>query len=202
MKIKKALLFLFIPFFADMLVACCDCEEPQLFKYTHTGLVLMHLDNHGRLPVITADDPVLKEAYGIRVLLKGEAVAFQQPSFSFFISRSYAFSCRCEATIQYLPKDSITGFRIITMNDFDPQHPAETDISDYFRLLSGYDYSTITDFLHKEAEIFTYDNPRQIVLDAMLVHPPTQKGACRFRVEIDLSDGRKFIKETSTIELI
>ena len=88
------------------------------------------------------------------------------------------------------------------MNDFDPQHPPEADISDYFRILSGYDYSTITDFLHKEAEIFTYDNPKQTVLDAMLIHPPAQKGIYRFRVEIDLSDGRKFIKETSTIELI
>lgn len=202
MKIKKVLTLFLIVFLCDMLVACCDCGDPQLFKYTHTGLVLMHLDNHGRLPVITEDDPVLKEAYGIRMLLKAEAVAFQKPSFSFFISRSYAFSCRCEASIQYLPKDSITGFRIITMNDFDPQHPAETDISDYFRLLSGHDYSTITDFLHRKAEIFTYDNPRQIELDAMLVHPPAQKGGYRFRVQIDLSDGRKFIKETSIIELI
>ena len=110
MKVKKALALLFIPFFADMLVACCDCEEPQLFKYTHTGLVLMHLDNHGQLPVITEDDPVLKEAYGIRMLLKAEAVAFQKPSFSFFISRSMLFPADVRLLYSIFPKIALPAF--------------------------------------------------------------------------------------------
>ena len=202
MKVKKVLVLLLIPVFCDMLVACCDCGEPQLFRYTNKVLELEHLDNRGQSAVVVAGEPALKEAYSIRLTVKGETTAFKTPSFSFFINRSYAFSCGCDPAIQYLPKDSITAIYVITVNDFDAQHPAGTDISAYFRLYTWNNFTSIDDYLQKDAKIFSYDEPKQIILNALLMQPPASSGVYRFKIVMDLSDGRRFDKETSTIELL
>lgn len=201
MKVKKILILLLVPFFSDMLVACCDCEEPQLFKYTNTSLELQHLDNRGQSPVIATNDIALKEAYGISMTLRCEKTAYKAPPVSFFINRSYAFSCGCDPRVQYHPKDSVTAIRIITLDDFDPQHTSGSDISAYFKLYSWNNFTGISDYLAKDAKIFYYEEPLNITLNALLMQPPALSGAYRFRVEMDLSDGRSFIKETSTIEL-
>lgn len=201
MKVKKILILLLIPFFSDVLVACCDCEEPQLFKYTTASFYLQHLDNRGQSPVVAADDTALKEAYGIRITVRCEKTARATPAFSFFLNRSYAFSCGCEAAIQYHPKDSIAAIRIITLNDFDAAHPSGSDISDYFKLYTWNNFTSIDDYVGKEAKIFTYEEPKDIEMNALLMQPPAAPGSYSFRIEIDLSDGRTLIKETSTVEL-
>ncbi|MBX3255111.1 MAG: DUF5034 domain-containing protein [Chitinophagaceae bacterium] len=201
MKIKKVLILLLIPLFSDMLVACCDCDDPQLFKYTNAGLELQHLDNRAQSPVIDEDGIALKEAYGIAMTLRCEPTAFKPAPFSFFLNQSYAFSCGCDAAVQHHAKDSVVAIRIITLENFDASHAAETDISDYFRLYTWNSFTTITDYLHKDAKVFTYDEPQNIVMNALLITAPAAAGSYRFRVEMDLSDGRSLIKETSTIEL-
>lgn len=201
MKVKKILILLLLPLFSDMLVACCDCEDPQVFKYTNSSLEVQHLDNRGQSPVIAVGDVALKEAYGIRMTVKCERTAFKQPPFSLFLNRSYAFSCGCDPAVQHHAKDSITAIRIITLDDFDITHSAGSDISDYFRLYAWNNFTSITDYLPKEAKVFYYDEPKNIELNALLMQPPVQPGFYRFRVEMDLSDGRSFIKETSIAEL-
>lgn len=202
MKIKKILLLSGVLIVSETWMACCDCEAPMYYQYTHTGMVLLNLDNQGQHPAIASDYPIRKEAYGIRIVLTTEAIARQKPAVSFFIQRADAFSCRCEAGIQYLPRESIVGFRIFSLDEFDSQHPAESEISDYFRILTSDRYTTISDYLHQSATVFTYNEPREEMLNIMLVQPPAQKGNYSFSIEIALSDGRIFKKETPVIELI
>ncbi len=202
MKIKKVLILLLAPFFFNTFLACCDCQDPQLYKYTNNRLILQHVDNRGQSLEITTQGTALKEAYGIRITVEGETSAYLVPSTWSTLSRSYAFSCRCGAEIQYLPKDSITGLRIITLADFDAQHPAGTEVNDYFKLYTWNDFVNIPDFLKGSAKIFYYDEPKQIILNALLMQAPEATGEFRFKVEIDLSDGRLFSGETSTITLI
>ncbi|MBX2925153.1 MAG: DUF5034 domain-containing protein [Chitinophagaceae bacterium] len=201
MQIKKVLILLLIPLCSDMLVACCDCDDPQLFKYTNASLELQHLDNRGQSPATDEDGIALKEAYGIAMTLRCEPTVFKTAPFSLFLNQSYAFSCRCDAGVQHHAKDSVIAIRIITLEDFDAFHPAGTDISDYFRLYTWNNFTTIADYLHKDARVFAYDEPKNIVMNALLINAPAAAGFYRFRVEMDLSDGRSLTKETSTIEL-
>lgn len=202
MRLKKVLIILLIPLAADLLVACCDCEEPQLFKYTNSNLELQNLDNRGQAPVIANNGIALKEAFGIRMTVKCEATASVQPKVSFFINRSYAFSCGCDPAIQYLAKDSVVALRIITLEDFDPQHLAGADVSAYFKLYTRNNFTGINEYLERNATVFYYDEAKNINLDALLMKAPTANGTFTFRVEMELSDGRSFAKESSTIELL
>lgn len=201
MKLKKVFLLLLLLVIAETWMACCDCEAPKYYNYTHTGMVLLNLDNRGQNPVIASDYPIPKEAYGIRIILTTEATARQKPAFSFFIQSAYAFSCKCEAGTQYLPRDSVVNLRIFTLNDFDAEYPAGSEISDYFRILSSDHYTTVPGYLSQSGATFTYNEPREVLLNTMLLQPPVQKGNYRFRIEIELSDGRIFNKETDMIEL-
>lgn len=202
MKIRKIFTLLFLLLVSEVWIACCDCSEPQYYQYTHTGMVLLNLDNRGQNPVIASDYPIPKAAYGIRIVLTTEATVWQKPAFSFFIQNAYAFSCKCEAGTQYLPRDSVINLRIYTLNDFDAQYPAGSEISDYFRILNSDHYTTISDYVRQSGTTFSYKEPREVMLNIMLIQPPLQKGNYRFRIEIELSDGRKFDKETAMIELI
>lgn len=202
MRFKKVLIILLIPLAADLLVACCDCDEPQLFRYTNSNLELQNLDNRGQAPVIASNGIALKEAFGIRMTVKCETTAFKQPPVSFFINRSYALSCGCDPAIQYRAKDSVVALQIITLGDFDPQHLAGADVSAYFKLYFYNSFTSISDYLEKDAKIFYYNEVKNINLDALLIVPPPENGVYQFRIEMELSDGRSFVQESSTIELL
>ena len=198
---KKVLTLLLIPFFADMLVACCDCDEPQFFKYTNSSLQVQNLDNRGQSAMPATGGIALKEAYGIRIKVHCETTASATVPFSFFLSSGYAFSCRCGEPVQYLAKDSITSLRIITINDFDTEHKAGSDITDHFKLNAGYYFISIADYLKQEAPVFYMEADKNTILDALLIQYPNQSGTHRFRIEMNLSDGRTLSQETDTIDL-
>ncbi|MCC6288202.1 MAG: DUF5034 domain-containing protein [Chitinophagaceae bacterium] len=202
MILKKVIILLLVPFATEVFISCCDCNEPQLFKYTNQSFDVKHLDNQGQSPVIPSNGTALKEAYGLRMTLTCETTVFKQAPVSFFINRSYAFSCGCDPEIQYLAKDSVIAIHIITLDDFDNQHLAGSDISEYFKLHSQHTFISIAEYLQKIATIFYYDNPKTIILDALLMQPPLQSGNYRFKIKMTLSDGRSFTAEPSTIELI
>lgn len=185
-----------------MLVSCCDCDEPQFFKYTNSSLQVQNLDNRGQAPII-ANGTALKKAYGIRMTVHCETTASIQSRFS-FLNAAYAFSCRCEDPIQYLAKDSIVGLRIITLNRFDAEHEAGSDVSDHFKLNmlnTQYSFIDISQYLKQDAHVFYMNGDKNIVLDALLIQYPDQSGSNHFRIEMDLSDGRNFVQETDSIDL-
>ncbi len=198
MKTKKVLTWLFLPLVLDTLIACCGCDEPQLFMYTNSSLRLEHLDNRGTAPVVTTGT-ALRKAYGIRMNVHCQTTAFQQPAGSFFLHRAYAFRCDCGEPLQYHPKDSIIAMRIITLDGFDG-HPANTDISTYFQLKIKHSFKSFSEYLLQSPTVFYTAEEKSLVLDAFLI-PPVSPGTYRFRAELDLSDGRTLAQETSPVEL-
>lgn len=201
MKVTKVLTLVFTTLFLDVLVACCDCDPPQLFKYTNSSLEVENLDNRGQYVAVATNGTALKEAYGIRMKIQCKTTAFHQPRFSFLLNQSYAFSCRCEDPIQYHAKDSVVALRIITLDNFDPEHQAGSDITDYFKWYGGYYFSEITSYIKQRAPVFYMEDDKQTTEDMLLMHYPPQSGIYSFRVEIDLSDGRTLTKDTDSIEL-
>lgn len=198
--IKKVFVLLLLPLMVELLVSCCDCTEPDLFRYTNEGLTVQHLDNRGREPVVSSDNIVLKKAYGLRVTITGkQVVRAARPSF--FISRSYAFSCGCDPSPQYHPIDSVLAFRIITLDDFDVTHPAGADITSYFKVFRGNGYADL-EGMFSHARVVYRKPDLDDSFNALLMEPPPQSGHYRFRVEVELSDGRLLQAETSAAELL
>lgn len=202
MKIYKIVVVLLLPLLADIVVACCDCLDSMSFNYKNCNLTLKNLDNTGRNPSETISNTIKKTAYGIRLRLEAKEDVCEKSRNYLFLPSAYALSCDCPPELEYLPLDSILALKIITVNDFDTTHAANADVSDYFRIYESYYFSTLTEYLNKDAPIYYNEQERAIQLDFLLMNSPTTGTEHQFKIEIDLSDGRKLVQHTPSVTLI
>jgi hypothetical protein len=200
----KVLFVLIFPLMAQLIVACCDCKETLLFRYTNSQLAITSLDNSGKEIVETNATVFVKTAYGIRLRVFTELACLPKQNF-FFIGNSYALSCDCPPEEKYDPKDSITGIKVFTVNNFDNSHPAGSDISAYFKLYfnlySRHHYSTISDYLKNKDDAFYENEERRVTLNMLLMTAPSFGPQHSFEVEVSLSDGRVLRQATAQLEL-
>jgi hypothetical protein len=202
MTFKKVFLILLFPILADLVVSCCNCLGTVIHHYTNKTIVVSNLDNSGQAPQVTSSGSVFKSAYGIRVKLIREKTARIDKPRIVFGECAYARECFCQPPDQFLPNDSITAIRIITLNDFNSDHLASSDVSGYFKVYVPYSFSTTDDYVKNTSASFNYDTDLQINIDLLLMTPPDSVGACQFRVQIVLSDGRTLEQDTPTIDFI
>jgi len=200
MRIKKIALVLSIGFALRLIVSCCECQPPVEFKYTFDCIETFHLDNSGQAPAIVDKGVIHKEAYGIQIEYSLLPLACNKPfSFSAF-NAAYAYSCRCPPDIQYLAQDTISAIRIKNLNDFDQTHPADSDISDYFKVLDYDKYITFQELIDAYETMYE-EKPEKDLIKIFLMQPPTQTGEHRFQVEFLLSNGTILTSVTTPIKL-
>lgn len=202
MKTKKIIFILLLPLILEIVVSCCECIEPIFQNYTNKAITINNLDNSGREPIVSASTSILKTAYGIRIQLLGEKIACIERPISIFIQSAFATKCDCPPSYQFLPKDSITSIKILSLNDFNSNHSANSEISDYFKVYKYYSFSTIQDYLKNTPAVLNYESDLAIKIDLLLMTAPTIDNQHKFRVQITLSDGRILEQDTSIIELI
>lgn len=203
MNIKKVLIILLFPFITELVVACCpDCDDPIIGHYTNKTLSVSNIDNSGIKPEIANGNPIPKEAFGIRVRLGREKTACLTPRRSLFIQTAYARTCHCPPENEFLAKDSVTAIQIFTSADFDANHPAHADISEYFKVFKNNSFTTISNHLEKHSTVVNYEDEFDWTFDLVLMTPPTKNINHSFRVKITLSDNRVLESETIPIDLI
>jgi hypothetical protein len=200
MKPIKILLLLLFPLIAELFVSCCDCPEVTTEFYSNQFLEIDHLDNSGSVAIITNGPSVPKQAYGIQMRLGLEKVACNPASRTHFISTSYAFQCDCPPP-ETIARDSVTTLEIFTTNDFDETHPANTDVSDYFKIFVGSTYASIDDIIPNLSRIYYYELESVVTTELLLMTPPTLNESHSFKVILTLSDGRTFEASSSPIIL-
>lgn len=186
----------------ELLVACCDCYEPMYFNYTNCSMSVSNLDNTGSKPVVTQSNTISKEAYGIRVEInRNENICKVKPNHSIVFQSAYAMSCDCPPELQYLPLDSITDIKLISLNDFDSEHLANADVSNYFYISGGNQFTEISKFIENDYSVlYNFTNPG-LEFDLLLMFPPTLGTEHQFTVEVELSDGRILNVQTEVLEL-
>lgn len=200
-RIKKIIFLLLFPLIANLVVACCDCMEPLIEHYTNRTLTIHNLDNAGNEPAESTSVSIKKAAYGIRIKLFREKTACIEPTKLLFIQSAYAMKkCNCPEPNQFFAKDSITGIKIITLNDFDNGHLANTDISAYFKVYSSHTFSTIENYIKRSIVLFD-ESEFETSLDLLLMTSPVLNSQHQFKIQVSLSDGR-VIEEKTSIELI
>jgi len=202
MAFKKILLVLLFPFLADLVVSCCNCLGTVIHHYTNKTIAVSNLDNSGQAPQITSSASVFKSAYGIRIKLTREKTALIDKPMIVFGECAYARECFCRPPDQFLPDDSLTAIRVITLNDFNSDHLANSDVSGYFKVYVPYSFYTFDDYVKNTSASLFYENDLQINIDLLLMTPPASVGAHQFRVQIVLSDGRTLEQDTPTIDFI
>ena len=204
MKLNKILFVLMFPFLAEFAVSCCSCIDTVTGRYTNKAISIDNIDNSGTKPLVTAASAISKKAYGIRVKLDREKTACVTPSPSLFVSSAYAFSCDCPPALELSAKDSITKIQIFTINEFDANHAANSDISTYFKIFEQgfYSNNTISEFLIGNNRKLNNNSELISTPDFLLMTPPSINKTHSFKIVITLSDGRSFEEITNSVDLI
>jgi hypothetical protein len=197
------LFILLVPVVVEVVIACCDCPDPVYAAYSNKSVSVDHLDNGGDFPVSANSGPVSRRAYGVRVRIQRETVAYGGKELSSFFQSAIAFDCYCDEGDELVAKDSLTGFRITTLGDIDAEHPANSDVSDYFKV-----YTSDSHFFQTIDSYFDFKNTRLYergdlvwTVDLLLMTFPEHGGMYQFKIQLPLSDGRVLEGETTSIEL-
>ncbi len=159
----------------DVFYACCNCNDNVEEKfYINSGFSLTNIDNSGKEPLESASENINKKAYGMRLQVNRATVAFlkkhtNQPLFS---SSAYAFSCDCPPEVTYNHKYNVETVKIITLNNFNADKPANSDITEYFKIHKKYsDINDIVEYLNYD---FGYQLKETEYFDLLLMVPPSE----------------------------
>lgn len=197
MKLRTILLLALTLSAADLLfVSCyCDCDEGSRGNAVFCNITYEHLDNSGS-SAVPATDTVIGDAYVLKVTLdaiKGEVCTNRSmPLFS----GAYASGCECGEP-QYDVYSMVSSLEIITLNDFDADHPAGSDVVDYFYEFRNQDY-----YLGRSA--FTTPQIKdtgRISRELLLLTGPEQSGDFEFEVRALLTNGDTLSVTTTPIYL-
>lgn len=195
--IRNKVLFLFLLFLSvDVFMACCRCDFSKVGVFYHKSIGLQHIDNRGEKPVLVSTDTLNKNAYGMRVMFTRDLVANATNTFSLMSSSAYAMKCDC-ANDYITSGDTVSQIQCFTLYDFDANHPANSDISDYWRALS-YEKLVELDKLRSSLnEMFKNEQDLSKSVDILMIQAPTTGTIHQFKIVLTLSNG-KTIEQTST----
>ena len=204
-KIKKALILFVILPIVELFTffTCCDCDnfETKYKTYIYESLSLENLDNSGKSAVETNAEEVNRNAYGMRLFFMVGEPKYSRVSgcWSLFPAAN-AFACNCPPSVEYSSSASISSIKIYSLNDFNDEKSANSDISEYFKVADYYcdvkDIEKYTNVSFAEVLASGYK------VDFLLMTPPAEKYVNhRFKVSISLSDGQTLECETG-IDLI
>jgi hypothetical protein len=199
---KKLFLLLLFPFMVDLAISCCNCLDTLTHHYTNKTIVVSALDNSGQKPQEISAGSVFKTAFGIRIQLIREKTACINKPPIVFGQATYAYHCKCPPTDEFLPDDSITTIKVLTLSNFNNDHPANSDVSFYFKVFRSDYFYTIDDYLKYIGATFYNETELQFDFNMLLMTPPASGGAHQFRVQFILSDGRILEHDTPTIDFI
>jgi hypothetical protein len=200
MKFGKIGVIILIVFTLRLSISCCDCPPTTTYNYNLDKIEIFHIDNSGQTPVIVNSGIIPKEAYGLQIECSLEQLALQKSSVFASFNSIYAYDCFCPPEIQYVAQDTISSIKIISLDEFDSYHPANSDISEYFKVLSSKNYITIRQYLDYPETIFLV-MPEQEVISLYLMQPPIITGEHQFLVEIGLESGTTLTATSTLINL-
>lgn len=176
MKRKYTILLILLALpLLDVFYACCNCEDNTEEKfYVNSGFSLQNIDNSGQQPLESSLANINKKAYGIRLYVNRQSLAFlkKQITQPLFSQSAYATSCDCLPEVTYDPTDKVESIKIITLNDFTVDKPANSDITDHFKTHKKYlDVNELVKNLNYE---FAYRLKETEYFDLLLMIPPAE----------------------------
>lgn len=161
----------------DVFYSCCSCnDEIEEKQYANKEFYLKNIDNSGAEPVESLSENINKRAYGIRLTVNRASLSWmkrQSPQY-LFTSSAYATSCDCPPEITYNHKEKAIDIKIITLQDFNIDKPANSDITEYFKKYKTYsDVNKVIEYLNYD---FAYKLKETEYFDFLLMKSPTNIG--------------------------
>lgn len=200
MRSEKVIIIIVSAFLVRIFISCCDCTVPTEYQYSFDYISVYNLDNSGKEPIISPTNHVPEHAYGILIDFALHKLSISKSRIESFQDAS-AFDCFCDADSIYSPKDTITSITITTNSYFNSQYPAESDISNMFKIVGSNSYISILDYLRKPEQVYFHYEPHNEKLNLFLLQAPEIAGEFRFNVEVLLSDNRILTMTSNPVTL-
>ena len=180
----------------------CQIHEPLIYKYV--AITADNLDNSKEHQTVSETNIIYSKAYGIRLTIHTD---IQDSVLEYKRNYCYDFSS----------EDSIRDIKIFTLNDFDDDHPKDSEISEFFRFLefsevpefkfnvnrrSVRTYLPIKDYIDiikKESKTFIR---KKIEDDFLLFKSPQNLLNQQFRIDIEFYNGRIMSATTPNVNFI
>lgn len=187
MNIKRIGITILIFFMLRFVISCCNCPETKKFFYKYDAIDIISMDNSGDKPIIVRGGKIPKQAYGFRLYFSMSQFTTLKLLDLISFKPLYAQDCWCPPEMEFMAHDTITELKIITLNDFDSTHFANSDISSYFKILT-YKYINISDYIKSPEMIYDKVHDKDSA-DFFLMVSPVNKGEYRFKVDVLMSGG-------------
>ena len=180
----------------------CQIHEPMIYKYI--AITTDNFDNNKEYQIVSETNIIYSKAYGIRLTLYTD---IHDSVLGYKKDYCYDFSA----------DDSIRVIKIFTLNDFDSEHPKDSEISEFFRFL---DYSEVPEFasnvnrrsvrtylpIKDYSEIIKQESKtfirKKIEDDFLLFKSPQNLQNHQFRIDIEFYKGRILSGTTPIVNFI
>ena len=170
----------------------CNCSNVQYFNIK--GLDDFRYTTSGSSPtVIMPFDTISFAEFEGQFIIPYQATfhAFAEPKtdFSFSLIKT-ANACHCVSGYSGSKTEKIKNFSITTINDFDSQHPAGSDISDLFNTIdSEGKLISFDEFIQNQTGLI-----KRHWYSLKLKKAPVLNTEFNFKIEIELSTGEMYEK--------
>ena len=187
----------------DVFYACCNCDDNIEEKfYTNSGFSIKNIDNSGAEPIESTSENINKKAYGIRLQVNRQSLSFlkkdtYQPLFS---QGAYAMSCDCPPEVTYDHTDKVESIKIITLNDFNADKPANSDITEYFKISKG--YKDVIELVKSLNYDFAYRLEETEYFDLLLMTLPSENNVQHQFKLIITFENKQPVELITTVNLI
>ncbi|RZK40473.1 MAG: DUF5034 domain-containing protein [Pedobacter sp.] len=199
--LKKIFIVFAFVLVTQIIAGCvdCNCGPIQTFYTTTKSLFVNNIDSTLPEPMITNSSIINAKNYGFKINLRSDRVALKNQKVNWgFIQAAYACSC---AENVYKSKESILTLEIFSNNDFDANHPKNTDLSSYFKVKISQNLNTMPEYVKYINRLYqTSSNP--FYWGIFLQTSPSLSKKHQFKIRMTLSDGRILEAETTEVELI
>lgn len=204
--IKKIFFVFALAFTLQLISGCVDCHCGPIkdANLDIIGLAVKNMDNALPYPRVTNASAVTSANYGIQIGLATKQLVFKKQNINWSLIQT-AQACSC-ANPNIILKQEVVSIAIFSNNDFDANHPKNTDLSAYFKAKSNDSPAMLTIAEHLQA-VKTSNYKSSEVHKIPFYHglflqvPPSSHKKHQFRVKITLSDGAILEAETPEVEL-
>jgi hypothetical protein len=198
--IKKILLVSAFTLILQFMAGCvdCICGPVKDIYFTHKGFSVNNIDASLPEPRISNTGVISSSNYGIQIRLQNENIAARKSSLNWgLISKAQACDC---VVGDLIGKEDIAAIEVFSNNDFDANHPKNTDISLYFKVKHYGKMVPIAEYL-KFLKETNQTSSIPFYWGAFLEVAPSISKKHKFRIKMTLSDSRVLEAETTEIEL-
>jgi len=187
--LKRVIFITLLLAIAELVVSCCDCQEVKDVDFKRCEITVANQEYREFRWRPLINDSAAAGNYGLDVVFDRRQNTCQNNLNNLFIGSARACSCDDPRSFAL---DSYESIEIVTVNDFDDNHPAGSVVSSQFTVLehSGEEIS-LADYVIKNnetEEYYLFHTSEFITLK--LNNAPDTTLDSRFKVVATMVDGR------------